>query len=70
MPECIEVAKSQQVRLADVFVIGPLMVWLALAPRRAPAWAHLALLVAGLATILYNADNYLSTRRANATFGP
>ena len=63
--ECREVvcAKSQWVRLADVFVIGPLMVWagVKLARSRHPI-AGGSLAVLGTATVVYNAKNYLDTR--------
>ena len=55
--------KAQQIRLLDVFVIGPVMVVAAqeLAARHAALRA--ALSVFGVATILYNGRNYLIRRR-------
>lgn len=56
-------AKSQWVRLADVFFIGPLMVWAgARVARQAHPIAGGTLAVLGVATIGYNAKNYLDTR--------
>ena len=50
--------KPQIVRLADVFVIGPLMVWAGfqLQPRHRMAGPLLAAF--GLGTVVYNARNY------------
>jgi hypothetical protein len=63
--ECTEVvcAKSQWVRLVDVFVIGPLMVWggVRLARSRHPI-AGGSLATFGAATVIYNARNYFDTR--------
>lgn len=59
--------KAQPVRLLDVFVIGPLMIWGGYALRDAghhnvgPALSGL-----GLATILYNAFNHEAVRRRHA----
>ena len=49
--------KTQRVRLVDVFVLGPFMIWASRAPEL-PPWARLALGLSGLATIVYNARNY------------
>lgn len=51
--------KSQGVRLVDVFLLGPLMVWYAAGTRQMPDWARASLGVAGLLTIVYNGRNYL-----------
>lgn len=57
-----EISKSQSVRLADVFVIGPFMVYC--------AWRYkmrdidrLFLSLIGFGTILYNGNNYLLNRK-------
>jgi hypothetical protein len=74
--------KPQGVRLADVFVLGPLMVYVAataarptegrvgLFPGDRASWepATAALVAAGAATITYNGRNYLRLRgRAEPT---
>ena len=55
--------KTQAIRLADVFLIGPLMIWggLELAEREYPARGH-GLAALGIATIGYNALNYIRLR--------
>lgn len=55
--------KPQLVRLLDVFVIGPLMVSVAARAQGVPDWQRVALAIFGLATIGYNAKNYLAARR-------
>lgn len=56
MPE--EIAKTQAIRLADVFIIGPVMIYAALG-QRPPKALRAALLVFGVLTIWYNTRNYL-----------
>lgn len=58
-----EEIKAQEVRLLDVFIIGPLMIWGgAVLGRRHPV-AGLILAVSGVATVGYNARNYGRIRR-------
>jgi hypothetical protein len=51
---------AQYIRLLDVFVIGPLMIYAGLKADSLPKWAKMALIVFGVSTIGYNANNYLS----------
>ncbi len=51
--------KTQQVRLLDVFVLGPFMVWYANQTPQMNPLARSALTLAGIATIVYNGLNYL-----------
>lgn len=56
--------KAQHIRLLDVFLIGPLMIWGGDAlNRQGRSLAGPALAVCGLATILYNGRNYLAVDR-------
>lgn len=59
--------KSQWVRLLDVFVLGPFMIWYALATADGspdlPAGAALALFIGGVLTIVYNGINWLQIAR-------
>ena len=56
--------KTQFIRLLDVFFIGPLMIWFALYasvdPNSIPA---ILLIVSGIATIIYNALNFIIVDR-------
>lgn len=54
--------KSQAVRLVDVLLIGPGLVYAA--TRTAPpAWLRVGLVVTGVATVLYNLHHYLERER-------
>ena len=55
--------KSQAVRLVDVFVLGPFMIWMASRPSDAPPLARAALGVSGLLTIAYNGENWQREER-------
>lgn len=57
-----EAEKTQLIRLADVFVIGPLMIYAGLG-RRVPRALKGALIAFGALTILYNGANYLAKRK-------
>jgi hypothetical protein len=50
--------KTQGVRLADVLLVGPFMIWFG-AQARAPEWAKQSMIGLGVLTILYNGSNYL-----------
>jgi len=65
MPDCAEVAKSQRVRLLDVFVLGPFMLWYAFHTSRRLPVASFVLVLIALGTILYNLKNYSETEQAN-----
>lgn len=51
--------KAQPIRLLDVFVLGPFMIWSGLNAKGIPGWAKIGLVVAGAATIAYNGQNFL-----------
>ncbi len=53
------VDKSQTVRLVDIGLLGPFMVWLGFQDR-VPEWAGTLMVVSGLLTIAYNARNYMA----------
>jgi hypothetical protein len=55
--------KAQPIRVADVLVIGPLMVWGGARAIPERPFAGLALTLLGLGTISYNAVNYTRVRR-------
>ena len=58
--------KSQQVRLLDIFAIGPLMMWGGVAlDRQGHDVAGPALALLGFTTIIYNWHNYDVVRRRN-----
>lgn len=60
----LEVSKSQDVRLLDVLVIGPALMYLATRERLSHA-QRVVLFAVGAATVIYNARNYASTQQHN-----
>lgn len=59
-----ELVKTQRVRLMDVFLLGPFMVFAAVKLHGAGHRKTAALMaVAGIGTSAYNARNYLRVRR-------
>lgn len=53
--------KSQYVRLIDIFVIGPVLIY-AGTIKALPNYLRMFLIVVGILTIIYNGNNYLSNR--------
>ncbi len=51
--------KSQLIRLVDVFLLGPFMVWFGVKAVGVPEWAGILMIVFGVLTIVYNGRNYL-----------
>ena len=59
-----EVSKSQTIRLIDVFVIAPILIYAGVQYRKElPKWLSISLIVIGGATFYYNGKNYLETRK-------
>jgi hypothetical protein len=54
--------KTQDIRLADVFIVGPLMIWGGQALAKEDPLRGWALAALGVATVLYNGNNYLKVR--------
>ena len=54
--------KAQPVRLLDVVVFGPFMIWAATQLRSEPA--RVAMLALGVGTMVYNWENYKAVNRA------
>ena len=48
--------KTQTIRLIDVFLLGPFMIWAG--TQLKGDWAKAAMIGAGILTITYNARNY------------
>lgn len=49
--------KAQGIRLGDIFIFGPLMIYSAFG-RNPPEWLKASMLVIGVGTIIYNTMNY------------
>jgi len=56
-----EVSKSQTVRLVDVFVLAPIMIY-AGTFKELPVWVRLSLVGMGVATAVYNGKNFLQNK--------
>ena len=53
--------KSQDIRVLDIFVLGPFMIWFGMRATGVPEIARTAMIVAGIGTVLYNAMTYTAT---------
>jgi len=61
--------KAQKVRLLDVFVLGPFMIWAGYEIGKQKELAGLTMIGAGIATVVYNWENYKKVQ-SNATIKP
>jgi hypothetical protein len=61
------IVKAQTIRLADVFVIGPLMFWGGRKLVSEHPWAGGLLMAFGAATVAYNGANYMTIARGERT---
>lgn len=61
--------KTQAIRLADVFALGPFMIYLAMKSNRLSSLEKLALGGIGVATIFYNWKNYREVAEENPATG-
>lgn len=52
--------KTQAVRLLDVLVFGPLMIYAGVTTPPPRNWLKYSLIALGIGTILYNGRNYLA----------
>jgi len=57
-----EYQKSQNIRLLDVFAIGPMMIY-AGTFKQLPMWLRIGLIATGAATVVYNGKNYLINKK-------
>lgn len=57
-----EEKQTQAIRLADVFIVGPVLIY-ASTFNSLPKPLRFMLFIIGLATILYNGNNYLKNRK-------
>ncbi len=58
--------KTQQIRLLDVFVFGPLMMYVAMKKAKLTGLERVARAVVGIGTIVYNGNNYLKVEQASS----
>jgi hypothetical protein len=63
-PELVqEYQKSQNIRLIDVFVIAPILIYAGM-QKSQPEWLRYSLIGIGIATLYYNGKNYLVNRKS------
>lgn len=55
--------KTQEIRLMDVLILGPFMIWAGLQTKQLPDIAKLLLIGAGIGTVIYNGNNYLKIQQ-------
>lgn len=61
-----EYQKSQEIRLLDVFVIGPVILYAGVQYKdKLPQWLSVSLIAIGVSTIVYNGRNYLLNKQTN-----
>jgi len=60
--EVLENKNTQAVRLVDVFIIGPILIY-ASTFKTLPSYLRIALLLIGVATIIYNGNNYIKKNK-------
>ena len=54
--------KTQDIRLIDVFVLGPFMIWAGYEIGKKKDFAGMVMAAAGVATMAYNWENYKEVR--------
>ena len=57
-----EISKSQNIRLLDVFFIGPYMIYISKKAKGISKLESFTLFALGVATIFYNGKNYLKNK--------
>ncbi len=60
--------KAQGVRMADVLVFGPLMIYAGLG-KATPPWLRVGMVIIGVGTVVYNLVNYMTIEREEAGLG-
>ncbi len=67
-PATVGDVKAQPVRMADVLVFGPLMIYSGLG-KATPQWVRVGMVIIGVGTILYNLSNYFAVERRKVQSG-
>lgn len=60
--------KAQSVRLADMLVFGPMMIYAGLG-KQTPKWVKIGMVIIGAGTVLYNLANYFEVERRKREAG-
>ena len=59
MDDFDDLAKPQNIRIADVLVLGPFSIWFGAMAKDMPTLARTAMIMYGVGTMAYNGKNYL-----------
>ena len=60
-----EYQKSQAVRLYDVFVLAPFLLYIGYKAKGIKNWERYAIYIIGIGTLFYNGRNYLKNKKNN-----
>ena len=60
-PQIVDIGKPQAVRLADIAVFGPMMIYSGL-NKKMPRWLRWGIVIVGVGTIVYNFHYYMVNR--------
>lgn len=63
MPKKFIDEKTQEIRLLDVLLLAPFMIWFGITATNVQQWAKFTMIIAGILTALYNGRNYLRKRK-------
>lgn len=55
--------KTQEIRLVDIFLLSPFMVWFGITATNVPQWTKFVMVISGILTAWYNGRNYLRKRK-------
>lgn len=55
--------KAQSIRLMDVFLLGPFMIWFGFVAQSISTIPKIIMIISGAGTIIYNGRNYLLKRK-------
>jgi len=55
--------KTQEIRLMDIFLLSPFLIWFGITAIGVPQWAKWVMIMSGILTAWYNGRNYLRKKR-------
>jgi len=59
----VDIGKPQAIRLADIAVFGPMMIYSGLG-KKMPRWLRWGIIIVGVGTVIYNLHYYMVNRQA------
>jgi len=60
--------KAQSVRIADMLVFGPMMIYAGLG-KKTPKWIKIGMVIIGVGTVVYNLANYFEVEKRKREAG-